>query len=164
MTKNRALDKARRLLGLGYKAPLSEIANRIVITQGTPLPNWRKGEILQFIKDYVRHSHKPKPKLTTLNIRKGSGSKDFYKSGAWRAIRYLALKLAHGRCQCCGACAHDNLQIHVDHIKPRSAYPELSLAIDNLQVLCEDCNIGKSDWDATDWRFPIAFSACVKMN
>jgi len=42
--------------------------------------------------------------------------------------------------------------IHVDHIKPRSRYPELSLEIENLQVLCEDCNMGKSNVFETDWR------------
>lgn len=75
----------------------------------------------------------------------------FYSSTAWRQLRYLALKNAGG-CQCCGAKASDGVQIHVDHIKPRSRYPELELSLDNIQVLCEDCNIGKGDWDNTDWR------------
>ncbi len=56
-----------------------------------------------------------------------------------------------GGCQCCGAKASDGVQIHVDHIKPRSRYPELELCLDNLQVLCSDCNIGKGDWDNTSW-------------
>jgi len=43
-------------------------------------------------------------------------------------------------------------QIHVDHIKPRSKFPELELVFDNLQVLCDDCNIGKSNVDSTDFR------------
>jgi len=42
--------------------------------------------------------------------------------------------------------------LHVDHIKPRSKYPELSLTFSNLQILCEDCNFGKSNIDQTDWR------------
>jgi 5-methylcytosine-specific restriction endonuclease McrA len=42
--------------------------------------------------------------------------------------------------------------IHIDHILPRSKYPELSLVFDNLQVLCESCNLGKSNKDETDWR------------
>jgi 5-methylcytosine-specific restriction endonuclease McrA len=28
----------------------------------------------------------------------------------------------------------------------------LALEITNLQVLCADCNIGKSNTDETDWR------------
>jgi len=42
--------------------------------------------------------------------------------------------------------------MHIDHIKPRSKYPELTFVFENLQVLCEDCNVGKSNLDETDWR------------
>jgi 5-methylcytosine-specific restriction endonuclease McrA len=42
--------------------------------------------------------------------------------------------------------------MHVDHILPRSKFPELELDIDNLQVLCEECNLAKSNIDTTDWR------------
>jgi 5-methylcytosine-specific restriction endonuclease McrA len=53
---------------------------------------------------------------------------------------------------CCGASAKDGIRIHVDHIKPRSKYPKIELDINNLQILCDDCNIGKGNWDETDWR------------
>lgn len=42
--------------------------------------------------------------------------------------------------------------MHVDHIKPRSKYPHLAYDVNNLQVLCQDCNFGKSNHDETDWR------------
>jgi hypothetical protein len=42
--------------------------------------------------------------------------------------------------------------MHVDHIKPRSKYPDLELSRQNLQVLCEDCNLGKSNKYEDDWR------------
>ena len=42
--------------------------------------------------------------------------------------------------------------IHVDHIKPRSIYPDLALTYDNLQLLCEDCNLGKGNKCEIDWR------------
>jgi 5-methylcytosine-specific restriction endonuclease McrA len=42
--------------------------------------------------------------------------------------------------------------IHVDHIKPKSKYPELALEYNNLQLLCEDCNLGKSNKYETDYR------------
>jgi 5-methylcytosine-specific restriction endonuclease McrA len=45
--------------------------------------------------------------------------------------------------------------MHVDHIKPRSLFPLLAADPENLQVLCEDCNVGKSNVDTTDWR-PVA--------
>lgn len=31
-------------------------------------------------------------------------------------------------------------------------FPDLALSMDNLQVLCGDCNHGKGNWDVTDWR------------
>ena len=42
--------------------------------------------------------------------------------------------------------------MHVDHIKPRSTHPHLSLDESNLQVLCDDCNVGKSNRYEDDWR------------
>ena len=77
---------------------------------------------------------------------------DFYKSDSWRILRYEALRLHGGKCQLCGATRADGVRIHVDHIKPRSKYPELALQLSNLQLLCEPCNMGKSNYDDTDWR------------
>lgn len=79
-------------------------------------------------------------------------SHDFYNSDAWKRLRYQALKLHGAACQCCGATRADGVQIHVDHIKPRSKYPRLELQLSNLQILCEPCNMGKSALDETDWR------------
>ena len=79
--------------------------------------------------------------------------KSFYNTQEWKALRYAALKAAGGSCQCCGATAKSSGKpLHVDHIKPRSKFPELALDRNNLQVLCEPCNIGKSNKDQTDWR------------
>lgn len=77
---------------------------------------------------------------------------DFYASREWRVLRYSALKLHGAACQCCGSSAKDGKVMHVDHIKPRSKYPGLELTLSNLQVLCEDCNLGKLHLDETDWR------------
>lgn len=43
-------------------------------------------------------------------------------------------------------------RIHVDHIKPKSKYPQLALEEYNLQVLCEDCNLGKVNFFEDDLR------------
>jgi hypothetical protein len=98
----------------------------------------------------------PTPKKARLDkpgkTRK-TASFDFYRSDAWRALRFLALKASNG---CCCLCGRSNRQhgviLHVDHIKPRSRYPALALTLSNLQVLCEDCNMGKGNRDDTDWR------------
>lgn len=76
----------------------------------------------------------------------------FYKSQAWKEARYDVLRRDGGSCACCGARASDGVQVHVDHIKPRSRYPELQLDTENMQVLCEDCNFGKSNYYNDDWR------------
>ena len=78
-------------------------------------------------------------------------SKEFYKSDQWRRARYLALKKAEGKCACCGATAATGATLHVDHVKPKSMFPDIALVVDNLQVLCADCNLGKSNRDITNW-------------
>jgi 5-methylcytosine-specific restriction endonuclease McrA len=64
----------------------------------------------------------------------------------------LALKKHGARCQCCGASPATGAVINVDHIKPRKLFPELALDVENLQILCSECNHGKGNWDMTDWR------------
>ena len=76
---------------------------------------------------------------------------DALKTHQWTKLRYQALLAADGRCKCCGASAVDGAELHVDHIKPKSLYPELTFEFTNLQVLCRDCNMGKSNIDETDW-------------
>jgi len=79
--------------------------------------------------------------------------KEFFTSQRWRQLRYSVLLRDRNRCLACGASPETSGAImQVDHIKPRSKYPELQWEIDNLQTLCEDCNMGKGAWDETDWR------------
>lgn len=101
---------------------------------------------------YVRAKIKPRKKSKPSANPKIQKSDRFYESLNWRQLRMVVLKNCDGRCMCCGASAKDGIRIHVDHIKPRSTHPHLELALDNMQVLCEDCNIGKGGWDDTDWR------------
>ena len=76
----------------------------------------------------------------------------FYKSKIWLSLRYQVLKRYGFQCMACGRGRKDGVILHVDHIKPRSKYPELELAVDNLQVLCESCNLGKSNKYIDDFR------------
>lgn len=76
----------------------------------------------------------------------------FYESWAWKRVRYEALKIHGARCMLCGATKESGAVICVDHIKPRALFPQLELEQSNLQVLCNDCNMGKGRWDETDWR------------
>lgn len=60
----------------------------------------------------------------------------------WR-LRALVLMRDGARCRLCGANPASGATLHVDHIKPWSKGGETVL--ENLQILCEACNIGKSN-------------------
>ena len=77
----------------------------------------------------------------------------FYASPEWRSLRYKVLELYGNKCAACGRSPKNGVVIHVDHILPRSIYPEHALNISNLQVLCDQCNLGKSNLYEKDWRF-----------
>ncbi len=94
-----------------------------------------------------------------IELRKTPNAMDsgFLLSKAWKRIRLKALMLHGRRCQCCGASVDDGAVLNVDHIKPRSMFPELALNINNLQVLCSECNEGKGNWCMEDFRSPHTF-------
>jgi 5-methylcytosine-specific restriction endonuclease McrA len=79
---------------------------------------------------------------------------NFYSSWEWKGVRYEALLLHGRRCQCCGWSPTDGGTgyLVVDHIKPKANYPHLALDINNLQVLCNDCNMGKARKHEHDFR------------
>lgn len=63
----------------------------------------------------------------------------FYKSLKWKNFRFRCFKELERKCVICGS----NEKLHLDHIKPRSIYPELAFEKKNMQILCEQCNLGK---------------------
>jgi hypothetical protein len=78
--------------------------------------------------------------------------KTFYERQEWKALRYRVLRNNGNKCLSCNRTNLDGVILHVDHIKPRSIYPELALTESNLQVLCADCNFGKSNKYSDDFR------------
>lgn len=59
-----------------------------------------------------------------------------------KKLRYQILSRDGFRCKYCGLTS-ETTSLHVDHIKPISKGGETVIA--NLQVLCEACNLGKSN-------------------
>lgn len=116
-------------------------------------PNSRRAAI-------IRHNRKIWRARAARNAKTApyEPSDEFFKSKAWLELRYRVLKQHGARCQCCGRSRKDlddagePVRIQVDHIKPRSKYPELALAESNCQILCASCNEAKSSTDETDWR------------
>lgn len=77
---------------------------------------------------------------------------DFYSSREWYNLRYRVIRKYGAKCMACGMSPKEHgIVIHVDHIKPRSKFPELELEFNNMQCLCMACNLGKSNKDQTDW-------------
>ncbi len=66
------------------------------------------------------------------------------------ALRWQVFQRDQWKCVACGRNSHDGAILHVDHIIPRSK-GGLDV-LDNFQTLCDICNIGKSNRDATDLR------------
>lgn len=60
-------------------------------------------------------------------------------------LRFLVMKRDNFKCCMCGRspAITPNLELHIDHIKPWSKGGET--VIENLQTLCQDCNLGKSN-------------------
>lgn len=101
-------------------------------------PTWRENPFYQ----------KVVPK-TPSKIKNTEDVSAFYQSFEWRKLRYFIIRQIGGRCM---ACNRSDLPLHCDHIKPVRKYWHLRLDPDNIQVLCEECNHGKGNWDETDWR------------
>lgn len=90
----------------------------------------------------LRHFVRKKPK-------KFKPKDQFYRSKEWKELRLEILQESDGTCAICGKKKGNKLEsgerIHltVDHILPKSEFPELKLYKNNLQVLCQECNKGK---------------------
>ena len=107
------------------------------------------------IKSCAVQSVAVKPKPATKSIKAGGvgvASDAFVYTIHSRKVRMEALKKYGPRCQCCCATPATGAVMNVDHIKPRKKWPSLALDVNNLQILCHDCNHGKGNWDDTDWR------------
>jgi len=83
-----------------------------------------------------------------------ANSPNFLESYEWRTLRMAVLEKYGKACMCCGATPNHGIGIYatVDHIISRRKRPDLALCFDNLQVTCNVCNHGKSNWSETDWR------------
>ena len=67
----------------------------------------------------------------------------FYISAEWRTIRNEIIQKQKNICKNCGRTIKRKVDVTVDHIKPRSKFPEFALQTSNLRVLCRKCNSAK---------------------
>lgn len=74
----------------------------------------------------------------------------FYRSESWKSLRKRFIdSLPYGSKRVCSCCGKKSASLHVDHIIPISIDPTKRLDINNLQLLCKACNLGKSNKDTT---------------
>lgn len=151
----------RKFLGMGYR----DLADYILKSEGWSVPCINRKVIDQIILRFIL-AHKnsicePKAQAPRKKRKENPVSRDgFYQSWQWKKLRYRVLKEYGPVCMCCGTSRDDGVRIVVDHIKPVSKYPELALDFNNLQVLCDDCNMGKSNIDMTDYRPELEYPEC----
>jgi hypothetical protein len=71
----------------------------------------------------------------------------FYSTREWRVLRDTVIREEGRHCGACGRIINKDVDVTVDHILPRSRYPDLAFRRDNLRVLCRNCNSAKGDRD-----------------
>jgi len=124
------------------------LARRILADQGKSYTGeMKKKAARKIISNFAFSKNKIIP-VQQMKIK----TANFYRTPEWRKVRYEALLRCGRACMCCGAKPSDGIILHVDHVKPRSKYPQFELDINNLQILCEDCNLGKSNIYEDDFR------------
>jgi rubredoxin len=74
----------------------------------------------------------------------------FYSSPEWVKLRNIVIDEEGRICAECHRQINDDNDLTVDHIRPRSKYPDLSLKRENLRVLCRRCNSIKKDKELAD--------------
>jgi hypothetical protein len=74
--------------------------------------------------------------------------KAFYSSSEWKLLRRQIIDASGDTCADCGRRITNPRDITVDHKHPRSKHPQLALTLDNLRVVCRQCNSrkGASEW------------------
>lgn len=103
--------------------------------------SWKKG--LERFVAWVNDGKIPEFNNDTVSV----STKKTPRNINWR-LRAMVLMKDGAKCKLCGATPQDGARLHVDHIIPWSKGGET--VYENLQILCETCNIGKSNIEIND--------------
>lgn len=114
---------------------------------------------------YKPKEKKTQVKIKTVKIKKSPPKKsfkaveNFYQSQRWIDTKKVVYSLYDFKCMKCGT---KDKEMHVDHICPVSKHQTLKWSINNLQLLCKDCNIEKSNVNEIDYRTIEQKDLCLK--
>lgn len=144
--------KVHILDGSGRTLCKAENGN-VKLNNVTESPPKHRGTCLICKQQLNKKKKKKQKRIKSKKAYKGPPeNKHFYQSWEWKKLRYSVLQHYGKKCMCCGASPQDGKVMVVDHIYPIKKFPKLAMDFNNLQVLCNDCNMGKSNDDYTDFR------------
>ena len=105
----------------------------------TEFKTWRNA-LESFVKWVNSKDLDLMPDVTTINNNTRKTNRDINLR-----LRFLVMKRDHFKCRICGRspATSPGVILHIDHVIPWSRGGET--VIDNLQTLCSDCNLGKSN-------------------
>ena len=116
---------------------------------------WRNAlkAFLDYINEeyvFVEKLQKSKNNKDKSTIKENSNSNHSTPRDPNLRLKFLVLKRDNFKCCMCGRspATTAGLELHIDHIVPWSKGGET--VIDNLQTLCSDCNLGKSNLSETE--------------
>jgi 5-methylcytosine-specific restriction endonuclease McrA len=119
-----------------YKDLLAERSDYGAKTYINRFGTWRHA--LEAFVEWANEGIEPAVAVTT----RQKSDKRTQREPNWRQ-RALVLMRDGAKCRLCGANPQSGALLHVDHIMPWSRGGETVL--ENLQILCQQCNIGKSN-------------------
>lgn len=124
-----------------YKEICKPLSTYSVGTYEARFGSWYKA-LEAFIQYISRSPNKTEEKIETPKHTQRHSTKRIPSN----RLKIQVLMRDGNRCRICGVECNDGLHnIHFDHIKPWSKGGETIL--ENLQVLCEKCNLAKGDLD-----------------
>ena len=133
-------------LTLGRQPKYKEICKPLSLYSVGTYEN-RFGNFYNALEQFVMYINKESKKdYVPTTEKKNTMSHHVTKRNPSNRLKVQVLMRDGNRCRLCGVECNDGLHnIHFDHIVPWSKGGETTL--DNLQVLCSDCNLAKGDID-----------------
>ena len=106
---------------------------------------WRKA--LERFIEYVNNEKPASSAVAIQNLEAEPSTGRKTKRTISNRLRFIVMRRDNFKCKICGRhpASDPKIELQVDHVKPWAKGGETVL--ENLQTLCSQCNIGKSDLD-----------------
>jgi len=110
----------------------------------------RFGTWISALENFVKYMNDGEINLNTDLVKTSTPNGHTTQRNINIRLRFMVMRRDNFKCRICGKspATDSKIILHVDHIKAWANGGET--VIDNLQTLCSDCNIGKSDLKMTE--------------